>query len=80
VMNGDGSSPRNLTNHPGGNAFPAWSPDGAYLSFASWRDGNWDIFIMNADGSNPRNLTNHPSEDTAPAWIGPRVLAPAPTE
>jgi len=68
VMNADGTSQRNLTNHPAQDVYPAWSPDGTKIAFRSNRDGNFEIYVMNADGSNPRNLTRHPARDEYPAW------------
>jgi len=46
----------------------AWSPDGEQIAFASYRDGNWEIYIMNADGSDQRNVTDNPTSDGLPAW------------
>ncbi len=66
----------NLTNDPGNDDSPRWSPDGRQIAFISWRDGNPEIYVMNTEcvsrpegcGSGPTNLTNHPALDEAPAW------------
>jgi YD repeat-containing protein len=47
----DGTGLTNLTNHPGHDAQPVWSPDGRQIAFASTRDGNWDIYVMDAKGT-----------------------------
>lgn len=69
VMDADGSNQIRLTNNPGFDSHPTWSPDGARIAFVSDRDGHKDIFVMNADGSNPINLTNNPRDDLFPAWM-----------
>ena len=68
VMDADGSNQTRLTNDPGWDTMPAWSPDGSRLAFGSDRDGNAEIYVMDADGSNQRNLTNNPAWDGDPAW------------
>ena len=74
VMNRDGSSPLNLTNDPAFDGYPAWSPDGSKIVFASNRagqtEGNFHIYIMDADGSGVvRVLDNDASvEDARPQW------------
>jgi len=71
VMNPDGTGEVNLTNSPGIDTNPVWSPDGTKIAFASDRDGFpvlLDIFVMNADGTNPINLTNSANTDAAPSW------------
>src|SRR5262249_23765031 len=37
-MNPDGSDQRNLTNSPGDDYTPAWTPDGRHIAFSSMRD------------------------------------------
>ena len=39
-----------LTNHPGEDIYPAWSPDGAKIAFASFRLGAEEIFVMDVSG------------------------------
>jgi TolB protein len=67
-MDAEGRNIRRLTNHPGMDYWPVWSPDGKQIAFTSNRSGNYDLFLMNADGSNVRNLTQHPSQDNYAAW------------
>ena len=61
-MNRDGSDQVNLTNHPDFDGYPAWSPDGSKIVFASNRDrkdnfrGNFHLYIMNADGTNKKDI------------------------
>ena len=73
VMSNDGGVHRRLTNSPTRkDLFPAWSPDGTKIAFASADFGaaftNWEIFVINVDGSNLRQMTFHPAADQHPRW------------
>jgi len=63
----DGTSVTQLTNDAADDAFPAFSPDGKQIAFASTRSGSWQIYTMDADGRNVVQVTNglmqavHPS-------------------
>lgn len=60
---------RRLTNVPGFDGDPAWSPNGKQIVFESTRSGNSDIWVMDADGTNPKNLTaGSPQFDGDPTW------------
>jgi len=61
--------PLRLTNHPGIDAFPAWSPDGKRIAFARQSGTHSiDIYVMNADGSGLKRLTHDHAADVAPDW------------
>lgn len=75
TMNADGTDPQRLTNNPGFDMYPSWSPDGQKIVFASDRDDlrmSFDIYTMNADGSNVARLMADESDrkgrDTSPVW------------
>ena len=70
VMNTDGSEQVRLTNHPGDDFDPTWSPNGEHIAFVSERDhpGLYDIYLMDANGQNIRLAFNELDYRTAPAW------------
>lgn len=57
----DGSNVVRLTDEPGFDFFPDWSPDGRRITFTSDRDGKPDIYTMAADGSDVRRITDEPN-------------------
>jgi Tol biopolymer transport system component len=68
VVNVDGTGLQRLTNHPGLDVDPAWSPDGKRIAFASDRAGSSDIYVMDADGSNVVRRTQGAQVNAYPAW------------
>ncbi|MBU4314711.1 MAG: hypothetical protein KJ821_07975 [Actinobacteria bacterium] len=47
IMNIDGSEQTRLTNNPGDDIFPSFSPDGSKIAFDYDYDGACEIYIMN---------------------------------
>jgi hypothetical protein len=68
VMRADGTHVRRLTDSPGIDEGPEFSPDGTKIAFSSARDGQQELYVMDADGSNPRRLTDNPARDESPDW------------
>ena len=73
IANRDGSGAYNLSNHPGHDGWPSWSPDGTKIAFASERERaqNWQIYTINLDGSELTRLTEFDSqgaEFAKPQW------------
>jgi TolB protein len=51
------------------NNWPAFSPDGKQIAFASSRDGKFDLYVMSAAGLDVRRLTRGGAGlDMRPAW------------
>lgn len=79
VMDADGRNEVNLTRHPSFDGYPAWSPDGKRIAFASDRTGFFQIWVMAADGTGLRSLTPDQKpgqQSTKPNWSsdGRRIL------
>jgi hypothetical protein len=74
VMNADGSGKVRLTNAPGDDLFPVWSPDGRRIVFDSHRDGDREVYVMNADGSGQQRITSNPGFDGHCAWQRPCTI------
>jgi TolB protein len=69
IANADGTDARNLTNNPAFDGWPAWSPDGKLIAFASNRSGaGFQVFVMKPDGSDVRLVANTVGRATAPRW------------
>ena len=68
-MDPDGNNKVNLTNDPGTDGYPIWSPKGRRILFESRRDGNREVYLMDANGGGLKNLSNNPDgNDTYPRW------------
>lgn len=70
-----------LTSQANDDSYPSWSPDGKWIVFSSFRDGeSFDIYTIRVDGSATNKLTNSPGiEEEHPVWqpLSP-LLARAP--
>jgi Tol biopolymer transport system component len=64
----DGSHAKNLSNNPWFDGWPAWSPDGAWIAFASNCRQNYQIYVMRPDGSDVRLVAPTEGRATAPVW------------
>jgi Tol biopolymer transport system component len=72
----------NVTNDPGGDFRPDFSPDGTLIAFSTDRDTpvsghpifaftrqrEGDVYVMDRGGGNPRRLTATPDWDGSPEW------------
>jgi tricorn protease len=64
----EGGEAERLTDHPGNDGFPAFSPDGSSLAFTRQAGGNEDVHVMPAQGGETRRLTWHPKADVVRGW------------
>jgi Tol biopolymer transport system component/DNA-binding winged helix-turn-helix (wHTH) protein len=60
--------PRQLTTSAGVDLFPALSPDGERLAYASDRSGAWEIYLRPTAGGPDRPLTSDGYQNMQPAW------------
>ena len=74
LTNVDGTNVVNLTDAPGPDEVPAWSPDGSRLAYTCMRqpDGSISlprrVCVRNADGTGFVVLSNTLADDYGPAW------------
>jgi len=62
------NSVKQLTKDEFINAGPAFSHDGRFLAYHSFRDGNSEIILLDLTSGEAVNLTNHPAKDFHPTW------------
>lgn len=68
VMNRDGTGKTRLTNRPGFDSAPSWSPDGTRIAFHGTGGEQVDIYVVALDGSGVVNLTRDATENWQPSW------------
>jgi eukaryotic-like serine/threonine-protein kinase len=70
MINADGTGLIQLTNTPGADLEPAWSPDGKRIAFTSIRDGNQQIYLFDVATQSVIRLTEPDVniENSQPAW------------
>jgi Tol biopolymer transport system component len=79
VANIDGTHETNISNSAGFDGWPAWSPDGGWIAFASNRLGPanvGEIFVVHPDGTGLKQISSSGSF-AQPAWSpdGRRIYA-----
>lgn len=57
-----------ITDHPGRDATPRWSPDGSQILFRRETDGLSEIWVMNRDGSDATRLVENGVDSYDPRW------------
>ena len=57
-----------LTGGTGIDDFPVWSPDGAWIVYASDESGNLDLWKRRSDGGEPVQITRTPFNESHPSW------------
>ncbi|HEX7361546.1 MAG TPA: protein kinase [Bryobacteraceae bacterium] len=58
-----------LTNHPGADYYPAWSPDGQYIAFYRNELGASGFYIVSALGGRERRITHEKAGSAGLAWL-----------
>lgn len=68
VVSKTGGTAHRLSSPPGEEAYPRFSPDGAWIAFTGNYDGNPDVYVVPTQGGSVRRLTFHPSGDRVLEW------------
>jgi Tol biopolymer transport system component len=79
IINADKTGLQQITNRPGRDAGPSWSPDAKQIAFYTHYDNQntWSIFKMKANGDSIVRLTNTAGVfDSSPHWspIEPKII------
>ncbi len=59
---------KQLTNHPGFDASPSWSPDASHIVFESTREGKQNLWLYSLKDKSVSRLTSHPVGARKPVW------------
>ncbi|MCX5822704.1 MAG: Tol-Pal system beta propeller repeat protein TolB [Deltaproteobacteria bacterium] len=76
TINFDGSDPRRVTNYNALTLSPRWSPDGRFLAFTSYKEGNPDIYLRDLESGSTRKIAFYPGLNLPGSWSrdGKRLL------
>lgn len=69
-MDADGGNQERLTELPGDDWWPDWSPDGTAVTFCAMREDGLlhDVYLLELEGRNLRRLTQEAADNWWPAW------------
>jgi len=59
---------RRVTEHPGSESHPTFSPDGEWVAYYRIVDEQRDIWTISMSSGHPIQFTDHPATDIHPAW------------
>src|SRR5258708_4106689 len=68
VVPSTGGTARQLTQQPGRDSQPKFSPDGRRIAFVSDRDGSQQVYVMPADGGPAKQVTFHTAGFVLHGW------------
>lgn len=68
TVNFDGSDLRRITNLNALTLSPRWSPDGRFLAFTSFKDGNPDIYLRDLVNGSIRKIVSDPGMNLPGSW------------
>jgi TolB protein len=64
----DGSNLQQITKDKSPHLSPSWSPDGKFITFTSYRDGNPDLFIYEVATGKTRKLSGYKGINSGSNW------------
>lgn len=64
-----GGEPRQITEGPGSDRQPRWSPDGRALAFVSTRENGAQLWVLPMGGGEPHRVTSLPDGVSDPLWL-----------
>ena len=68
ILSSKGGQATPITDPEGDARQPQWSPDGTWIAFQAYWNGDYDIWIIRDDGSGLRQVTSGPFDDREPHW------------
>jgi TolB protein len=68
TINFDGTEFLRITNFQSLTLSPRWSPDGKFISFTSYRNGNPDLYIRSMNGAKVEKIANFDGINLAGSW------------